>query len=71
MSKKDLKPKPIFFKVVDGGKKSFDGEVSNAHKKFLELAYPEIKKLNKKYKFKLDKNPISNLAFTSYKTGSE
>ncbi len=72
MSKKgNLKPKPIFFKVIDGGKKSFDGEVSNAHKEFLELAYPEIKKLNKKYKFKLDKNPITNLDFTSYKTGSE
>lgn len=70
MSKKNLKPKPIFFKIIDGGKKSFDGEISNAHKKFLELQYPEIKKLNKKYKFKLDKNPISNLFFTSYNTGS-
>ena len=65
-----LKPRPEFLTVIDGGKKSFDGEVSKGHKEFLEKAYPEIKKINKKYNFKLDKNKISNLYFTSYKTGS-
>lgn len=70
MSEKGLKPKPHFLCVVDGGKKSFRGEVSNAHKKFLEGVFPEIKKINKKYKFELDNNKISNLALTSYKTAS-
>jgi len=65
-----LKPRPQFLKVIDGGKTSFDGEISNAHKEFLESYYPEIKELNKKYKFKLDKNKASDLVLTEYKTGS-
>lgn len=69
MSKKGLlKPRPYFLTVIDGGKKSFNGEVSQAHKDFLEKAYPEIKEINKKYKFKLDNNHKLNL--TEYKTAS-
>lgn len=66
----NLKPRPEFKCVIDNNKKSFPGEISNAHKKFLEAYYPEIKKKNKKYKFKLDKNKLSDLYLTNYKTGS-
>lgn len=68
--KGELKPKPEFCYIIDNGKKEFPDEISNSHKEFLEAAYPEIKELNKKYKFNLDDNNISNLDFVSYKTGS-
>ena len=70
MSKKSVKSPPAFKAIIDGGKRTFKGEISNAHKEFLESRFPEIKKLNKKYNFVLDKNNISNLYTTDYKTSS-
>lgn len=70
MSGKKLKPRPEFKCVIDNGKTKFPNEISNSHKEFLESYYPEIKNINKKYKFRIDKNNISNLSFAEYKTGS-
>lgn len=71
MSNKNIRPKPEFKCIIDGGQTKFKDEISNGHKQFLEIYFPEIKKINKKYTFRLDKNKLSNVFFTQYKTASD